>query len=269
MPYDRLAIIPVRLGCVIRLGMLTPSSNTVVEPVATAMASDIGPDVSAHFARVAVTRIDLGEAAVRQFAAAELLRAADLLGHARVDAIAWNGTSAGWLGLDADREACAAIERRTGVPAVTSTLALVQLLERDGAARIAIVSPYTDDVQRRVADTFTTAGFDVVAERHLGLAENFSFSEVPQETIRAMIEEVSQAAPDAIVPFCTNLNAAPLVGELEAKLGISIYDSTAAAVWAAAVAAGADTAGLGRWGRAMTVDETDPAALAAAKRPAN
>jgi maleate isomerase len=218
--------------------------------------------VTVHFARVAVTRIDLDESAMQQFAAAEMLAAADLLSHARVDAIAWNGTSAGWLGLDADREICRLIQARTGIRAVTSTLALVELLRRDGATSVAIVSPYTDDVQRRVTRTFETAGFDVVAERHLGMTDNFSFCEVPEETINGLVEHVAQAAPDAIVPFCTNLNAAPLVGELELALGVSIYDSTAAAVWAAADAAGAATTSLGAWGRALTAGAETPAAAA-------
>lgn len=236
-----------------RIGVLTPSSNTVIEPITCAMVADLGAGVTAHFARVPVTHIDLGDTALRQFATADMVAAAELLADARVESIAWNGTSAGWLGLAADVELCERITEVTGRPAVTSTLAIHALLGRDGAARIALVSPYADDVQARVVETFESAGFAVVAERHLGLTDNYSFSEVGAGTIAEMVREVSLERPDAIVPFCTNLNVAPLVAALEAELDISIYDSLATAVWAAAAAIGLDTTRLARWGRALAV----------------
>ena len=42
------------------LGMLTPSSNTVLEPVCAAMLRGL-PEASAHFARFRVTSIALDE----------------------------------------------------------------------------------------------------------------------------------------------------------------------------------------------------------------
>jgi maleate isomerase len=45
------------------LGMLTPSSNTVLEPVTTAMLAEV-PEVSAHFGRFAVTEIALSQHAL-------------------------------------------------------------------------------------------------------------------------------------------------------------------------------------------------------------
>jgi len=44
------------------LGMLTPSSNTVLEPVTTKMLEGL-PDVTAHFGRFRVTEISFGFAA--------------------------------------------------------------------------------------------------------------------------------------------------------------------------------------------------------------
>ena len=62
----------------IRLGMLTPSSNTVVETMTTAMLSEL-PNVSAHFSRFKVTEIAVADSSDRQFGEDEILRAADLL----------------------------------------------------------------------------------------------------------------------------------------------------------------------------------------------
>ncbi len=85
----------------VRLGMLTPSSNTVLEPVTSAMLQEL-PEVTAHFWRFRVTEISLRDEALGQFDNAVVLAAARLLADARVDVIAWNGTSSGWLGLGHD-----------------------------------------------------------------------------------------------------------------------------------------------------------------------
>ncbi|HEU0203841.1 MAG TPA: Asp/Glu/hydantoin racemase, partial [Burkholderiaceae bacterium] len=111
------------------LGMLTPSSNTVLEPVTAAMLAAI-PEASAHFSRFRVTEIGLSSNALAQFDDTEILRAAELLAHARVDVIGWNGTSAGWLGFDADERLCRRIAEATGIPACTSVLALNEILRR-------------------------------------------------------------------------------------------------------------------------------------------
>jgi hypothetical protein len=55
----------------VRLGMLTPSSNTVLEPVTMAMLAGL-PDVSAHFSRFKVTEIALSEQALGQFDDSEI-----------------------------------------------------------------------------------------------------------------------------------------------------------------------------------------------------
>src|SRR5690606_18148787 len=99
------------------------------EPVSSAMVAGL-EDVSLHFARFRVVEISLRETALGQFDTAPMLAAADLLADARVDSICWSGTSAGWLGLDADRRLCAQIEDRTGIPATSAVLSLMELFRR-------------------------------------------------------------------------------------------------------------------------------------------
>src|ERR1700756_3017929 len=118
-----------------RLGMITPSSNSVLEPVTSAMLHGVA-DVTAPFSRFRVREIGLDAAALNQFDTSVMLPAADLLADAKVDAIAWNGTSASWRGFDRDRSLCVAIMERTGVPSTTSTLACIDAVRALGAKRI-------------------------------------------------------------------------------------------------------------------------------------
>ena len=229
------------------IGMLTPSSNTVLEPVTSNILAAI-PHASAHFGRFRVTEIALSDRALAQFATDELLRAASLLADARCQVIAWNGTSSGWLGFEADHALCREIEAVTGARACTSVLALNEALALVGARRIGLVTPYLPEVQDRIIATYASIGIEVVAESHLGLSENFAFSEVDEATIEAGIFRVAEARPDAIVVFCTNLRGAPLAARMEAVLGIPVYDTIATAVWKSLLLCGEDPARIEDWG---------------------
>ena len=234
------------------LGMLTPSSNTVLEPVATAMLAGL-PEVTAHFSRFKVTEIALSESALAQFDDGEILRAAELLAHAKVNVIAWNGTSASWLGFDRDRQLCERIKSATGIPACTAILALNELLETTSAKRVGFVTPYLDEVQARINANYENAGFEIVADRHLGMQDNFSFSTVSSDQLRMMTKEIAGAKPDAIAIVCTNMRGASLAEELEKAHGLPVYDSVSATVWKCLKVAGVDTGRIKGWGRMFSV----------------
>ena len=229
------------------LGMLTPSSNTILEPVTTAMLAGL-PEVTAHFSRFKVTEIALSEPALAQFDDSEILAAAELLAHAKVNVIAWNGTSSGWLGFERDIMLCERITQATGIPACTAMLALNEVLETTGVKNVGFVTPYLDDVQARINANYERAGFRVVAERHLGMRDNFSFSTVSADQLRRMTAEVPAAKPDAIAIVCTNMRGAPLAQELEAAHDIPIYDTVSTTVWKSLKIAGVDTSRVKGWG---------------------
>jgi maleate isomerase len=229
------------------LGMLTPSSNTALEPITTAMLGEL-PEVSAHFSRFKVTEIALSNTALAQFDNSEILRAAELLAHAKVDAIGWNGTSSGWLGFEADIRLCEQITAATGIPATTSMLALNEILEKKKIKKLGYVTPYLDAVQARILENYGKLGVACASERHLNLQDNFSFSEVPVAQLEDMTREVARDAPEAITIICTNLRVAPSVAKLEKETGVPVYDTIATVVWKCLRMAGVDTKRVTQWG---------------------
>jgi maleate isomerase len=235
-----------------RLGMLTPSSNTALEPITNAMLAGIA-DVSVHFSRFRVTEIALSEAALRQFDDSEILRAAELLTHAKVDVIAWNGTSASWLGFERDERLCERITATTGIRACTTVLAYRDLFQRLEIARIGLVTPYRADVQDRIVANWGSEGLHCVAERHLSLQDNFSFAEVPEAEVARLIEEVVREGCDAVAVLCTNMRGAGVAQRLEATLNVLIFDSIAVTLWACLIATGVDPARIQGWGRLFAV----------------
>lgn len=233
------------------LGMLTPSSNTVLEPVTSAMLAGL-PDVTAHFGRFRVTEISLDDSARGQFEIEPMLAAAELLADARVAGICWNGTSAGWLGFERDRRLCEAITDRTGIAACSSVLALNEALEKTGVRRFGLVTPYIPEIQRAIVANYARSGLECVAERHLGDRGNFSFSAYGEALIARLCREVAIARPDAIAIFCTNLRGAPVVARLEQELGIRVYDTVATGLWKSLALAGVPPSRVRGWGRLFT-----------------
>lgn len=238
----------------VRLGMLTPSSNTVVEPTTNAILRSV-EHATAHFSRFKVTEISMSSAGLAQFERETFLQAAELLSHAFMHVIAWNGTSAAWRGFDEDVSFCQDVSERFGVPATASMLALNLVLNHINVRRLGIVTPYSDAVQSKILQNYRDAGFDTVAERHSGIEVNFEFSKIPAQEVGRMAHEVAQSKPEAMIIICTNLNCAHIVPQLEAELGIPIFDSTSVVVWHALRLAGVNTSCIRDWGSLFTQDE--------------
>lgn len=235
-----------------RLGMLTPSSNSVLEPLTAAMLADI-PDVTAHFGRFRVLKISLETDALQQFTNEPMLDASSLLADAKVDTICWNGTSSGWLGFDADHELCKQIESHTGIKACTSVLALNEAFDLVGAKRIAFVTPYLDDIQAAITKNYNASGYEVVAEEHLDDPGNYSFCTYSEEKILDMCRSVAIGKPDAISVFCTNFRGARVAETIERETGIPVYDTISTALWKSMKLAGEDTSQVKGWGSLFTL----------------
>ncbi|UPY38981.1 hypothetical protein [Sediminicoccus sp. KRV36] len=198
------------------LGTITPSGNTVVEAVTQAALRDV-PGVLPIFARIPVH--GTSDPFPDSYDLEGMLRAAELLSHARPDVILWNGSKGGAIGLDHDRDLAARITAATGIPATTSGLALEAAL---GTQRIGLITPYNDAYQARLIAAFAARGWVVAAEDHLGLSDNLSYAATPRGVIEAQAARVAPHC-DLLLGWCTNYPV-PLIGEAHA--GKPVWDAT-------------------------------------------
>ncbi len=231
-----------------RVGMLTPSSNTVLEPYTSAIFAGLGGAASVHFARFRVVEISMSDASQAQFALDPILEAAERLAEARVGCIAWNGTSASWLGLEKDRELCRQIEARTGIRATSTMLAFEEYYQRHKIRRIGLVTPYVSEIQNRIIANCAARGIEVAADRRLEDRGNFSFADYDTDQIRGMIRDVAAAVPDAISIVCTNFRGAPIAAEMEQETGIPLIDSVSITAAKCLSMIGIDPARVTGWG---------------------
>jgi maleate isomerase len=217
----------------LRLGMLIPSSNTVVEPETARLLPPGGPVVT-HVSRLRVVQISDDASSLSQFELQTVLQAADLLADALVDLILWNGTSAGWLGFDWDRRLVEAIEAHTGIRATTAVTALNQALARRGARRIGLVTPYVAALEHRIIENYRGIGVTVASAIRSDLTQNTDYGSISPDEIADMVRKVARRTDDgpmdAIIILCTNLAGASVSEALSAELGIPVLDSVRVAI---------------------------------------
>jgi maleate isomerase len=216
-----------------RLGVLTPSSNTVLEPVTARLAQSLAEDLELHFTRLRVTAIDDGAGSHEQFSSEAMVEAARMLADARVDMILWGGTSGAWEGIDADRDIVASIESATGTSALTATLALLQALRSLRVHRYALVVPYIESIVEAIVANLEREGYACVGRAFESMTVNWEFAAIPSARIAARVREVARSQPEAIVVHCTNLRGAAIAVELERELGIPVLDSVMVGLWGA------------------------------------
>ena len=229
-----------------RIAMLTPSSNSVVEPWCYEILKNI-PNISLHFNRVEVLRIDEDPLSLSQFQDTAMLNGFELLSHVKPSIIGWNGTSASWLGLDRDRNLIEEVQKMTGDKVITSSLSILKALRLLKINKIGLVTPYVGSIQEKIIKNYESEKLSCVSEKHFSLTDNFSFSEVSESQISDAVEAVITDGAQAVVILCTNLAGARIAPVLEKKHGVPVLDSVFLTVWGAFKAINQSTKSLSRW----------------------
>jgi maleate isomerase len=213
-----------------RVGLLVPSSNTVMEPD---FWGALPPGATLHTARMHLESTTPEDES--RMLDEHVLPAARDLATARPDLIVFGCTSAGALrGNRYDAELCARISQVSGVPTVSVIASVRQAIAARGARRVGVVTPYVDALNRSVRTSVEDDGVEVVAIAGLGIADNFEIARVSLERICDFAEQTLRGLPiELAFVSCTNFPAMSALPELERRLGRPVVTSNQAAIAAA------------------------------------
>lgn len=188
------------------------------------------PDgVGLHFTRAAIPDSITVESLTRH--AGDLARAAStLLPDGSLDVICYACTS-GSLVIGEDTVFA---ELRKGAPnAKTTSLitAVLSALRTIGAKRIAVATPYLDEINRREADYLSAAGFEVTNIQGLDLEKDSDMIRVRPDFLADFAAGVDTPDADALFISCGALRSIDVVDRLEQKLGKPVICSNQAMMW--------------------------------------
>lgn len=168
-----------------------------------------------------------------------------------LDAVMYSCTSASVVIGDAEIEA-AIHQVKPGVPVVTPPLAGVRGLQRLGAKRISILTPYTAETSRPMADYFAGHGFGIESCTCLGLDDDRDMARISHASLIEAAKEATAKSAEALFVSCTALRSAGVAAQIEAKIGRPVVTSNLATAWACLRICG-DERPRPEWGRLMTV----------------
>ena len=161
----------------------------------------------------------------------ELPRAAKLIGTTAPDTVVFGCTSAGSLeGLAHDARIRQTIEEAAGAKTITVLDAVMAELRRLNPRRVAVFTPYVEDLTNRVASCVAEGGFEVVQSAGMGIRENLDIGRVTPEKIVGFVESHLTAAADCLFLSCTNWRAVQATALLWSALAIPVVSSNQAAM---------------------------------------
>jgi maleate isomerase len=211
----------------LRIGLIVPSSNTVMEPDFHRHLAPKGIVSTARIFLEDVTR----EAELRMLQE-DLPRAAELIRTTAPDITVFGCTSAGSLGrLSHDAGIRDMLAKATGAKAVTVLEAVFAKLRAVHPRKLAVFTPYVEDLTSSVARSLGEAGFPPVKAAGMGIQANLDIGKVtPAEIVSFVLDQVNGLAPDCIFLSCTNWQAIQAIPALAATTGVPVISSNQAAI---------------------------------------
>ena len=210
-----------------RIGLVVPATDQVSEAAFAEMLA--GHPVSIVVSRVAFENPVVMATLSRMVD--DLSRAtALLLPGGRIDVVAFSCTSA-TVAAGVDRVASAIGNAKPGVPFTTPITAAVSAFRRLGTRRIAVLTPYVDEVNQAIHAFLTAQGLDVVEFGSFHLRTEPEIASVPPEAIVAAGRAIAVPGADAVFVSCTGFQGHAAIAALEAATGKPVVTSNQAQVW--------------------------------------
>lgn len=210
-----------------RLGVIVPSTNTVVE---SDYARETPADVTVHVSRMYLEETTAEDE--RRMVTEYLPAAARDLATCRPDVVVFACTSAGAvLGEAGEQALIADLADQCSAPVVSTNDAVAKALTRRGITRPAVVTAYVQDLTDRIVAGLGRHDLTVPQAYGMGIVDPFAIADVtPEEVIEFVEANVTPGDVDGLFVSCTNLRAIEARDALERWSGLPTVTSNQAAL---------------------------------------
>jgi maleate isomerase len=217
----------IKNAVALRVALLVPSSNTVME-------NDLHGALPKNQYTVHTDRMYLVETTrpaeqrmIEEYAA----QAASDLGTVEPDVLVFGCTSAGSLfGLDYDAKVCRELGSLAGCASIGVVSSVAEALDRQASRRLAIITPYNEDLTNSVASAVSN-GRTIVCAYGMGITSNVALADpTPADIVAFAREKLAGKSFDGVFVSCTNFRSYEARAALEKALGVPVVTSNSAVV---------------------------------------
>lgn len=222
-----------------RIGLIVPSSNITMEteiPALMARQTEAtGQRYTFHSARAALKNVTKEELLIMAGKAAD---AAKLISDADVDVIAnacLVAVMAQGPGAHVPTEETiskAAADNGHPAKVVSSAGAIVRTLEKMGAKRVAMITPYMPPLTKLVAEYVSDGGIEVTEAVSLSVSDNLQVGCLDTQNLKTLAGTINTEGLDALIlSACVQMPSMDAIEVVEQQLGIPVISAGTATVF--------------------------------------
>lgn len=226
-----------------RIGVIIPPANVALE---AELPPFLPAGVAASYNRLTRPEAKLTKESLLAMGESAM-RAASDLAYARPDVFLYGCTSGSFLdGFGNEGRIAERIAGLTGIPAFTTSTAVLEALRALGGRRVFMLTPYPEEVNAHEIAFLAHHGFTVPAHDSFRCAVSAEIRAITSDQVADLLLRNRDAILDcdAVFVSCTNLVVLDQVARLEAALNLPLVTSNQASLWAALKRLGIATGGV-------------------------
>ncbi len=209
-----------------RVGLIVPSTNTVMEPD---LYRNLPSGTTVHTSRMLLegsVTVEAEELMLDVY----LPDCARQIGTLQPDVVVFGCTSAGALrGPEYERQLAGGISETTGAPTITIMGAVVDELQRLAVKNVAVLTPYSEEINDTIKESLETSGFTVPYINGMDVKGAFNIAAVsPAEIVNYVKEQLAGVASDCLFVSCANLRSVEVLDKIREAAGRPVITSNQA-----------------------------------------
>jgi maleate isomerase len=154
-----------------------------------------------------------------------------ILPGSKLDVVAYGCTS-GTVVIGEEQVFARIREARPDVACTTPITAAIAGLKALGAKRIALLTPYIEEVNQMFRGFIEARGIEVPVMGSFNHENDIEVARITEDSIREAVRRLVTAGPiDAVFVSCTSLRVAAIAESLEREVGVPVTSSNHALAW--------------------------------------
>ena len=203
-----------------KIGLMVPANNTTME---RELGSWLGAATLCQTTRIPRPPGMLTEETVPAYVA-EARKLAASYATSDVDTVVYGCTAAGFImGPQADARLAQDLEQATGKRVVTTARAMVQVLS--DRSDVAVVTPYPEEVNRRLAAFLEKSGIRVKRLASFGASSTEELGRITAAQVEALARQTMADDCDALFIACSQLPTYDIIPGLQRDFARPVWSS--------------------------------------------